>query len=106
MAGSLEWVKLKQTISRRLEEAVKLYNRFRSPEAKAEILKVEGDKAYVKVEGSFCETCGINDWVEDFVYTLEDVGVEAELVDIIEPKDPAMPWRIGIIKVKKLKEVE
>ena len=104
MSKNLEWLKLKQPLSRKLIEAVNLYNRFRSPEARVEILKVEGDKTYVKVEGSFCETCGVNDWVEDFVYTLEDVGVEAELVDIIEPEDPNASWRIGVVKVKRLKE--
>ena len=103
MPEGLKWFKLRHSLSRKLAEAVELYNRFRSPEARAEILKVEGDKTYVKVEGSFCETCGINDWVEDFVYTLEDVGVEAELEDIIESEDPGASWRIGVVRIKGLK---
>ncbi len=84
-------------------KAAEMYNRYRGAEAKAEVIKVTGDRIYVKIYGSFCLTCGVNDWVEDFRYVLEDLGVEAELEKIIEPPDPEAPWRIGVFRVKSVK---
>ncbi len=81
--------------------AVDEYNKYRSPEAHAEILEVKGDIIIVKFTGSFCRTCGIRDWVEDYAYVLEDLGVEAELVEYIEPEDEESDYRIGVFRVKK-----
>ena len=83
-----------------IEKAVEQYNRFRGAEARASLIKVEGDSVWVLFEGDFCYTCGIRDWVEDFKYTLESLGVEAELVEIIEPSGGEEPWRIGVFRVK------
>ena len=83
----------------KLYEAVELYNRFRKPEAEASILKVDGNRVYVLFKGSFCRTCGIRDWVEDFKYVLEDLGVENELVDYIEPEEDD-DTRIGVFEIK------
>ncbi len=81
-------------------KAIELYNRFRSPEAKAKLLSIEGNKAKVLFEGSFCLTCGIRDWVEDLVYVFEQMGVEAELIAYIEPEDMSEFYRIGIFIIK------
>ncbi|HDN75528.1 MAG TPA: hypothetical protein ENG05_00170 [Acidilobales archaeon] len=83
-----------------INEAIELYNRFRAPEAKAKLVKIERDKVYVLFEGTFCETCGINDWVEDFKYVLEDLNAKAELEGILEPADGSEHVRIGIFKIK------
>ncbi len=84
-----------------LERAVELYNRYRAPEAVARIRKVTGDRVEVVFEGSFCETCGIRDWVEDFAYVLEDLGVEARLEEYIEPEDDDTR-RIGVFRIYRL----
>ncbi len=81
-------------------KAIELYNRFRSPEARAKLLSIEGNKAKVLFEGSFCLTCGIRDWVEDLVYVLEQMGVEAELIAYIEPEDMSEFYRIGVFNIK------
>ncbi len=93
-------------LKRFIDRAIREYNRYRAPESVAVLERIEGDTVYVRFEGSFCRTCGINDWVEDFKYVLEDLGAEAELVKVIEP-DPVLPeedWRIGVFRIKRLPE--
>jgi len=91
-------------LARRIREAVEEYNRYRAPEAVARIVSFDGEKLVVRIEGSFCETCGINDWVEDLVYVLQDHGVDATLEGVIEPEDPFSEeeWRVGIYRVRGL----
>ena len=93
-------------LKRLIDRAVELYNRYRAPEAVARVVAFTGDRLLVEFRGSFCETCGINDWVEDFKYVLEDVGVEAELVEVVEPDDPfnVEEWRIGVFRIKGVRE--
>ncbi len=82
-----------------IRKAIERYNRYRGVEARASLLKISGSRVYVFFEGSFCNTCGVNDWVEDFKYVLEDLGVESELEGVIEPSDPLINWRIGVFKL-------
>ncbi len=89
-------------LARLIKKAIEQYNKYRSPEAVAKLVSLKGNEVIVEFDGSFCLTCGINDWVEDFKYVLEDMGVEAELVKVIEPDDPFSEenWRIGVFKIK------
>lgn len=100
----MEIVSLK--LKRFIDHAIRFYNRYRAPESTAELVRITGDRVVVRFEGSFCETCGINDWVEDFKYVLEDLGAEAELIEVIEPEDPFSDedWRIGVFRVKRIPE--
>ena len=90
-------LKMKKIIDR----AIELYNKYRSPESTARLVRINNNIIVVRFDGSFCETCGINDWVEDFKYTLEDLGITTDLIDIIEPEDPLdiENWRIGVFKI-------
>ncbi len=85
-----------------LSNAEELYNKYRSPEAIAKVIEADGDKIAVLFEGHFCRSCGVNDWVEDFKYILSDIGIEAELIDVIEPSDAEADWRIGVFKLKNI----
>lgn len=91
-------LKLKRLVDRAIEE----YNRYRSPESRARLLLVDGGLVYVYFDGSFCLTCGVNDWVEDLAYILEELGTEARLVEVREPEDPFSDetWRIGVFRVE------
>lgn len=51
----------------RFKEAVEKFNRYRFPEAKAEILEID-DIAVVKITGPFCVSCGIFDYFEDIAF--------------------------------------
>ncbi|MEM4475531.1 MAG: hypothetical protein QW405_03870 [Fervidicoccaceae archaeon] len=67
---------------RSLEEAIERYNRYRAPEARAELLLSSGNRAEVLFSGPFCRTCGVTDWIEDLVFVLSELGVKARLVEI------------------------
>lgn len=92
-------VKEKSIFPKILEKAVTTYNKYREPEAKARILKFTGEKVVVVFEGSFCRTCGVNDWVEDFKYILQDLGVDTELEEIKEPANPYEDYRVGVFRI-------
>jgi len=79
--------------------AVETYNRYRSPEAEAEIIDYDNGVLTVRFRGSFCFTCGVNDWIEDLKYVLEDHGVEAEIIDIIEESETT---RVARFKIKRI----
>ncbi len=85
-----------------VEVGVKIYNRYRSPESTARFLRQWNNIVAVLFEGSFCTTCGVNDWIEDLKYILEDLGANVELLEIIEPNNEYKDSRIGIFKVEKL----
>ncbi len=86
-----------------LSDAVSLYNKFRSPEAVARLLELREDSeaaiAVVEFTGSFCNSCGVRDWVEDFAYLVKSMGFEAELVDCVEPSSGGGLKRIGVFRV-------
>ncbi|ADV65133.1 hypothetical protein [Desulfurococcus mucosus] len=81
--------------------ALETYNKTRSPEAVARITWVDDEKMLVKVEfeGAFCLSCGVRDWVEDYMYILRSMGHYAELVEYIEPGDNEFK-RVGVFKVE------
>lgn len=54
--------------------AVEVYNRYRSPEATAKLVGMEKDGFVIEFEGSFCLSCGVRDYFEDFIYELEDLS--------------------------------
>ncbi len=97
-----------EALKKLVDLAIRRYNRYRGAESKARLVKISGDTVIVAFEGSFCETCGINDWVDDFRYVIEDLGGEAELVTVIEPEAPEefYDYRIGVFRIRKLPRVE
>ncbi|MGB9623801.1 MAG: hypothetical protein ACPMAQ_02975 [Phycisphaerae bacterium] len=47
------------------------FNRYRSPEAVADLIDTEDDKIKVKLSGPFCRTCGVYDYFDDLRMELE-----------------------------------
>ena len=66
-------------LSKLILRAVEVYNRYRSPEATAKLLTLEEDGFTVEFEGSFCQSCGVQDYFEDFVYELKDLNNDVEV---------------------------
>ncbi len=66
-----------------IKKLVNEYNRYRSPEATAKILRIGKDELLLEFSGSFCWTCGVDDWIIDFQYILQDNGIETEF-EILE----------------------
>ena len=58
-----------------IERAVEEFNRYRAPEARAEILQVYHNIAIIKFSGSFCMSCGVYDYFEDLLW-ISDLSVE------------------------------
>lgn len=94
----------KKEIEKIVGKVIDQYNRFRSPEARARLLDINGNIVKILFEGSFCLTCGVRDWVEDMVYVFEDFGVEAELLEYLEPEKETENIRVGVFKIKGYKE--
>jgi len=78
------------------KKGVQIYNRYRSPESRAELLGLEGRRIRVRFEGPFCRTCGIRDWVEDYAYFLEELGLRVRLVEYLETGSEE---RVGVFEV-------
>ena len=53
-------------------EAIEEFNKFRSPEAKAELLYIRGNVIVVKMSGTYCRSCGVYDYFEDLLWEFKD----------------------------------
>jgi len=62
-----------------MRRTVALYNRYRSPEATAKLVLVTSDMVTVSFSGSFCYSCGVIDYLEDFVHELKLLTDKVEL---------------------------
>lgn len=62
----------------KIEEAIDTYNKYRSPRATAQLLENSSEDLKVQIEGSFCRSCGMEDYFIDMVYELEEKGIEVE----------------------------
>lgn len=62
---------------------VKVYNKYRSPEATAKLVMIDKNDVIVDFEGSFCMSCGVRDYFEDFIYEMETINkkIKIELAD-------------------------
>ncbi|AFZ70356.1 hypothetical protein Calag_0599 [Caldisphaera lagunensis DSM 15908] len=85
--------------SDKIRKAIVKYNRYRSPEAVARVIKREGNLVYVKIEGTYCETCGLYDWIEDLKYVFEEYGLISDIIDI-KNDEPSFDYRIAVFKIK------
>jgi hypothetical protein len=54
-------------------KAVDEYNKYRSPEAKAKLIEIREEELTIDFEGTFCWTCGVYDYFEDFMYELKEL---------------------------------
>ncbi len=62
-----------------IRKTVALYNRFRGAEATAKIVSVTLEKVTIAYSGSFCYSCGVYDFLEDFVHDFKALTDKAEL---------------------------
>ena len=53
---------------------IEVYNKYRSPEATAKLVGIKKDCFIIEFNGSFCQSCGVNDYFEDFIHELEDIS--------------------------------
>lgn len=70
LMAEIDSVHLKSLVLRTID----IYNKYRNPEGTAKLITVEKDGFTLDFEGSFCETCGVRDYFEDFIYELETIN--------------------------------
>lgn len=92
---------INDSIRRVAEEIAELYNKLHGAEARATVLGVDKDEVIVEFAGSFCHSCGVIDWVEDYAYLAMSMGYNLKLVKYIEPSDIENRdyKRIGVFKL-------
>jgi len=71
-------------MSKTIEKAVEAYNQYRSPEATASIVRIDGSELVVDFQGSFCATCGVYDWLEDLILEIQRIEFIDVKIDRIE----------------------
>jgi hypothetical protein len=78
--------------------AIEVYNRYRSPEATAKLVEVEKDGFIIEFDGTFCLSCGAQDYFEDFICELEDISrtfrVEVKETEPTGPQSFRVCYRI------------
>ncbi len=74
----------------KIEKAIELFNRFRSPEANAKLISKDDEYVEVKFYGHMCLTCGYYDYFEDFRYEALDLGVELVIDEVRDYGDHAI----------------
>lgn len=62
-----------------IRKTVALYNRFRSPEAVAKLIRVSPESGTIAFSGSFCYSCGVLNYIEDFIQQLKILTDKIEL---------------------------
>lgn len=88
-----------EDIEKIIAKASNEYNKYRGSEARARVLNIKNNEVTILFEGSFCVTCGVYDWIEDFKYVLREMGINAEIKRIIEPKNLDENWRVAIFEI-------
>ena len=68
-----------QELEELIRKTIMLYNRYRSPEAVAKVVSVTTDRVTITFSGSFCYSCGVVDYLEDFVHEFKILTDKAEL---------------------------
>ncbi len=69
----------KQELEELIRKTIILYNRYRSPEAIAKVVSVDLDRVTITFSGSFCYSCGVMDYLEDFIHEFKILTDKAEL---------------------------
>lgn len=62
-----------------VRKAVALYNRYRSPEAVAKLVRTSPETITIAFSGSFCYSCGVLDYIEDFIHEFKILTGKVEL---------------------------
>ncbi|MCW4045059.1 MAG: hypothetical protein NWE94_06030 [Candidatus Bathyarchaeota archaeon] len=62
-----------------LRRAIARYNRFRSPEAIAKLVRVSPDSVTIAFSGAFCSSCSVIGYVEAFIHDFETLTDKVKL---------------------------
>lgn len=62
-----------------IRRAIVLYNRFRHPEAFVKLVRFSPVSVTLEFSGAMCYSCGVLDYIEDFVYEFKILSDAFEL---------------------------
>lgn len=62
-----------------IRKTIALYNRYHSPEATAKLVSLTPEAVTISFSGSFCYSCGVTDYIEDFIHEAKILSDKVEL---------------------------
>ena len=60
-------------------KTIETYNKYKSPEVVAKFVELSKNNLVIDFEGAFCQSCGAQDYFEDFIYELYDVVKDSKV---------------------------
>jgi len=73
-----------ESIKEKVTKGIEQFNKYRSPEAKAKLISLNSKSFKIEFTGSFCRTCGFNDYFDDFKIFLEEFKLKTKIGEIKE----------------------
>ena len=74
---------------KKINDTIVEYNKYRSPESHAKLLRKFVKSFVIDFSGTYCKTCGFYDYFEDYRLMLERKGLETKMSRIKEKEDGA-----------------
>ena len=71
----------KDSVFDKIAKGIEKFNKFRNPEARAELVSIAENQILIRFSGHMCYTCGTYDYFEDLLYEIRDLGVEIRIKD-------------------------
>jgi hypothetical protein len=62
-----------------IRKTIARYNRFRSPEAIAKLVRVSPESVTIAFTGTFCTSCGVLGYIEGFIHDFKTLNSNIEL---------------------------
>ena len=85
-----------------VDKAIEVFNRYRSPEVTAKLIRLEGEELEIEFSGPYCRTCGYYDYFDDFVIEAGDIGLNIEIESIEDMED----YAVVRFRVKGIRRIE
>ena len=86
---ALKWGNSLRDLRNTIENAIREYNKYHSPEAKTKLISMSDKSFKIEFTGSFCHTCGFYDYFDDYKILLKEKGLNVTVTEIIETDEGA-----------------
>jgi len=68
-----------QELEETVRKTVARYNRFRSPEAIAKLVRISSESITIAFSGTFCSSCSVLGYIEGFIHDFKTLNSKVEL---------------------------
>jgi len=62
-----------------IRKTIARYNRFRSPEAIAKLVRISPESITIAFSGAFCSSCSVLGYIEGFIHDFKTLNSKVEL---------------------------